>query len=163
MARTLRDKYGFILADHSLSIVAGYLAQVEDNEMTTKEVYENKSAHRQALQAYGANLTYKEKVRLIKRTLKEWNRHKPYRPVVFDNVRTIEEAEILSDLGFAVVRLLLSQEEQLQRAIAVGIPVEEFRLILAHPVEQGAELLPEVVLNVDGLTPDQIAHTLVML
>jgi len=133
LARYLKDEYGFILANHSLTLVHSF---VEDwnrtghllpGPITIEEVYRDKEIWRPLLQEWGFAAGFNDPNRAthwIKQTLSEWLRN-PERDVVFEPARGELQAQILKEMGFEGVQIEISDRMRCQRASLLGRRCED--------------------------------------
>lgn len=126
LAKHLEQKYGFIVASHSLSVVRSYVQEWNSHNdtppLTIEQVYKNKERHRRALQQHGDKVGFndpKKALYWIEQTLSEWMQY-PDSDVVFDSIRGDRQAEVIRKLGFTLVELRMPGEERCRRAQALG-------------------------------------------
>ncbi len=125
LARYLEHHYGFVFADHSLTLVREYVAWHNSMgwRLSTKEVYDNKEAYRKSLQEFGYQIGFNgehQSVWWAEKTLSEWRKYPVGTSIVFDSVRDVYLADYLSDLGFKLVRIVIGGALRRQRAESLG-------------------------------------------
>ncbi len=91
-----------------------------------------------------------------------WSQYMDY-PVVVDNVRSDAQARIWVDkYDFVVVRLTISEMEQMKRAAEQGVAYEDVVSQTKHSIEHGvSDTFVSVELDVTGKSVSEICQTLV--
>lgn len=155
LARHLRDEYGFVLADHSLSVVRSFVEEwnaANDAPAIWPEfVYTHKERFRRDLQEHGYKVGFNDSegggnMFWIGRTLSEWLRD-PSRPVVFEPARGEDQALGLRKLGFTLVQLNIPGDERCRRAEALGRDCGKIQQAMrTHPELEGGIASPDITL-----------------
>lgn len=148
LAAHLRDKYGFVVASHSLSVVRSF---AELKGVSVDFVYEHKEQFRQDLQQHGYDVGFNDPERAeywILRTLSDWYKTWPEKDVVFDPIRGEGQAETIRGMGFTLVQIWISDAERLRRAEAIGRDYGKIAASMnAHPELERGIKHPDVRLN----------------
>ncbi len=154
LATYLRDEQGFMYASHSRSIVQSYVDSWNAHssyQLTVEYVYANKEFFRQPLQRHGDDVGFNDPklmVRWVKYTLKDWLKYKPQRNVVFEAVRGEDQAQVLRDMGFIIVQLVINEDERRARAIEKNVGYDAISSSMsARPDLELGILAPDLTLN----------------
>ncbi len=149
LARHLRDHYGYVLADHSLTLIRSYATEYG---LSIDEVYQNKEYHRLGLQEHGYQIGFNDASRAgrwLERTLNVsgWRETPLGTGIVFDSIRGPVQEEYARDRGFIIVNLFLTEGGRMLRAQTMG---SDYRVIKRamerHPeLESGSEH-PDIML-----------------
>ncbi len=155
LARHLRDAYGFILADHSRSLVTAFVESWNSvlpvsERITMDQVYQEKEVWRGRLQQFGYQTGFNDNTGAqlwVFITLKEWLPDQK-RDVVFDSLRGETQANVLRWLGFEVVQIEIGEAERLNRAGGLGPAWEDIKrsMVAAPELELGIRN-PDIHLN----------------
>lgn len=131
--------------------------------VTVAEIHRDKHKYRPLLQAFGVVVGFDDDPEYVQAALLEWNDDDVSVPVVFDNVRTVEQWSVLKHYGFTLVETTADPKTRLQRAVLAGADITSFQENDAHPVENTGRLkLHKIAYTVDtsNQTPAEIAQLL---
>jgi hypothetical protein len=168
LARKLESAHGFTLVNYtdylkSLAVKAlnalGQLTSVE-------EIAANKTKYRPFLQDLGTLLDF-DGGKYVGQCLFEQSpicltgdplglpEH-----IVFDNVRTLAQLDILKKYGFRLLRLGLSPDEQRRRAAELGVSQVELDRLSLHSIERAIPTQRDELWLYAGRDADELAQEL---
>jgi len=159
LARHLRDAYGFILADHSRSLVTAFVESWNSvlpvsERIAVDQVYQEKEVWRGRLQQFGYQTGFNDNTGAqlwVFITLKEWLPDQK-RDVVFDSLRGETQANVLHWLGFEVVQIEISEYERCARAAKLNLSCTGIsQSMAAHPELELGVRHPDI--RLDGSLP----------
>ena len=142
LAHELADVNGFALVNYT-----DYLKELAANALsyigvttTTPQIKENKAKYRSFLQDLGTLVDF-DNGAYVEQCLIE-QAEDPYglgiaKDIVFDNVRTQAQFDILKQWGFVLVRLTVNPIVQINRAARVGVTIQELHRVSEHGIESG--------------------------
>lgn len=136
---------------------------VVGKRVTMAELKQDKHKYRKLLQEFGVVIGFDDDPRYVEEALVGWHVLFPDTPVVFDNVRTIEQWSVLKRYGFTLVETVADEKTRLQRALAAGADGSGLQEVDTHPVETVGRLkLHKIahVIDTSTGTPDEIAASL---
>jgi dephospho-CoA kinase len=115
------------------------------NAATVEYIEANKDSYRAFLQELGVLIGFDTHPRYVLEALALSKAGE--RPIVFEAVRTEEQAAVLRSFGFKIVQLAFpDRSEQAYRAVKMNANMRKFHDLLQHPVEQGIQN-PDLVLD----------------
>lgn len=126
------------------------------------EMHQDKPRYRTYLRELGELAGFSTNPRRwIEEVLQPWE-YQERPPAVFDNVRTVEQIEILAEFGFELVNVSVPRGIQKSRAVRSGVSYSDFEKLLQQPLEQGFPGYD--VIQVSGLhEPELLASILIHL
>ncbi len=144
LAKHLEKEYGFVRVNHALTLVEDFVETYNIGavaKITVEDVYADKECWRPMLQAHGywAGFHNPELAGMwVMRTLAPWLSDQS-RDVVFEPIRSEEQAEVLRDMGFTLVQLDIPGVERCKRARALGLDCDQIQASVdLHPeLERG--------------------------
>ncbi len=162
LAEYLRTEQGFMVAEHSRTLVGLYVdswnTRGDRHVLTVEEVYAHKEVHRQSLQQFGDERGFNggpNTAKFIKHTLKEWLRYKPERDVVYAETRGEAQSAVLREMGFIIVQLFITEDVRRVRALERGVDYEQISLSMkARPDLEMGVASPNV--SLDGSLPVEV-------
>jgi hypothetical protein len=143
LAHALADVHGFALVNYT-----DYLKELAANalsyigvETTVRGIKEDKAKYRSFLQDLGTlvdfdNGAYVQRC-LVEQAMDRTGFNGLNEDIVFDNVRTQAQFDILRDYGFQLVRLTVNPIVQINRATRAGVTVQELHRVSDHQIESG--------------------------
>lgn len=137
LAKHLRDKYGFIHVNFS-DVLKRYACMALEGvgvKVRVSDIVNNKDRYRAFLQELGVLMDFDTNPEFVYEAVTPHSF--TTQPVVFEAVRTKEQADTLHSLGFKIVKLCLPKDEQIRRARDLGVDGTKLLIQLMHPVEQG--------------------------
>ena len=140
LAHALVDVFGFTLVNYTdyLKDLAVMSLNVLGLGLTVETLKENKAHYRAYLQALGTlvdfdNGNYVERC-LVEQASVDWGFGLQER-IVFDNVRTAAQFELLKQHDFRLIRVRINPVTQMNRAIRQGVSVQELFRVSEHSIE----------------------------
>ena len=165
LARWLRDRYGFFLADQGRTLVQAFVERFDyAHGMSVEKVYANKERYRQDLQRFGWEAGFNDpgpEGRWLEKTLEPWHEAPAGTSVVVDSVR-VRQGDYLRDQGFLVAKLMLPWNYRRDRAIELGLDpellaenmraapeIEDYQgeVDIELPAQLGTELIGQILLE----------------
>jgi hypothetical protein len=171
LARHLEKEYGFIRADHSLTVVTAFVENWNDplpysSQTSVEQVYQEKEQWRELLQQFSYTAGFNDPTHARDWMIKTLARSGctvtqarcpgarpsvcPDRDVVFDNFRGEVQAEALRGLGFELVQIRIQEWTRQERAAKMGV---DYNKVLANagaaPELEGGIERPDIFLNGD--------------
>jgi hypothetical protein len=164
VAHALVSEHGFTLVnytDYLKSLAARALSGIQIST-TVAEIKANKAEYRVLLQWLGTKVGFDDGAYvgqcLWEQGADEWGFDLEDR-IVFDNVRTEAQFNLLIDYGFQLVRFEVSPLVQAERAQNLGCSVAELRAVSTHGIEQPIPYREgEVRLNGDSSVEELVAE-----
>ncbi len=134
-AQDLKTWMGYTYVSHSKTLMELYIREMRPS-LTIEEILSDKENYRCALQGYAERINFDDST-FILQTLSGWD---GVTPVVFDSIRTNEQALFIASLGFYNVRLDIDEDERLRRSKSPAL----LAMNLKHRFEQP---LPEELVD----------------
>ncbi len=142
LAHELVSSHGFTLVnytDYLKELAASALSYIGVTT-TVEQIKADKAKYRSFLQNLGTlvdfdNGAYVERC-LVEQAADEWG-FGLEENIVFDNVRTQAQFDILKEYGFQLVRVTVNPITQMNRATRAGVTVQELHRVSAHGIENG--------------------------
>lgn len=157
----LLETHGFYFIDYTglLKRFAAQAIELATGVPVTQEyIATHKRDYRAFLQAYGSALRFEDGFG-VQQVVQEWRDAGASPNVVFDNIRSYKQFEVLRSLEpkYLLVGLPISDELQYERARAQGIGYSELDTMKQHHIE--TVTYPEI--SIDGAhTPEYIVNIL---
>jgi hypothetical protein len=136
IAKLLEGLHGYTLvnfSDYLKGLALNSLSVVDERYqgMTIREMNRDKQKYRPFLQEFGTLIGFDAEAMYIGRVLSLVDSEN----VVFDNVRTQAQADLLTNLGYKIIKLNLTDSEQSDRAYHMGTNVDEMFQQQGHDIE----------------------------
>lgn len=110
------------------------------------EVVDNKEFYRAELQEFGPR--YDRDPAWVRKMV---NDHRTSESLIVEKVRTDEQATELLNMGFVLVKLVISEPERVRRAGSRGVLPSHLSDILRSPAERGlVRVKPHITLNAEA-------------
>lgn len=155
LAEYFRDHYGFQVVSHSLTVVTAYVEDYNKRNaepITVARVYQDKEAHRQALQSFGDRSGFnvqENALYWIEKTLGQWDGKSD---LYYDPFRGEIQAQIMREKGFTLVQIEIPEDVRILRARKKGVDyLQILRSMEARPDLEKGIRQPDITL--DGTWP----------
>jgi hypothetical protein len=122
------------------------LNEVSERTITIVDVIKHKEEYRAFLQALGERIGFDTDPAYVFDALNQWN-VQGRGLVVFDNVRTIGQWNVLKQYDFTLVYIQTSRHQRVRRS---GLSALDYTQAESHPIENNQELYSLASLVVDG-------------
>lgn len=103
--------------------------------VTLEDILKDKQKYRGFLQELGVLIGFDDEPRYVLEACEDWLNAECPDDVVFDNVRTLAQWEVLNNMGFTLVEVVAPEEERLKRAERAGVRPSELYAVELHPIE----------------------------
>jgi hypothetical protein len=152
LARYLQEYHGYYLINFTdvLKRRAVCALTACGVPVTLEDILSKKSLYRGLLQELGGVIGFNDDPRFVDEACEGWVRAGCPDDVVFDNVRTPEQWDILRGIGFTLVEIEISLEEQVQRAECAGVSRPALVKVMEHQIEGVLSGLGDITLRGDA-------------
>lgn len=151
LGKYLMEHHGFLHVSMSTKLIEAYMEDRGISLSMLDTLVQNRESFRPALREFAHRSGFHTEPRWMQYCLAAWAAISPERDVVIEKVRTDEQARTLKEMGFTVVELAISKDEQIKRASYEWVTRAELEAHLADPVEKGiSEGLIDTILLAEG-------------